>query len=161
MKKYKFISITPDGEFAGKPKYKIINTKSEGELGILFYHKPWKQYVFTQSQQGVIFNKSCLLDIIDFIETKLSSNTKEEVFINRCAEINKEFEILEEKDLINTNGNSFTEYWIEISFKGRKMRFEKESVFDVERRLRTWRNNIDKYDKKFVKETKLVSCRRN
>lgn len=35
----------------------------------------------------------------------------------------------------------FYEYWTEISPKGKKLRFEKETVFDPARRLSTWKNN--------------------
>lgn len=38
----------------------------------------------------------------------------------------------------------FYEYWTEHSPKGRKMRFEKETVFDIKRRLVTWKNNEKK-----------------
>lgn len=68
-KRYKYITIEPDGEFGGKPQYKIINNRSKSKLGLLFYHKQWKQYVFTQYEQNLIFNNSCLKDIVNFIET--------------------------------------------------------------------------------------------
>lgn len=35
----------------------------------------------------------------------------------------------------------FYEYWTESSPKGKKLRFEKETVFDPARRLTTWKNN--------------------
>lgn len=35
----------------------------------------------------------------------------------------------------------FTEYWCEISLRGKKMRFEKESVFCHKRRMATWKNH--------------------
>ena len=40
---------------------------------------------------------------------------------------------------------NFSDYWTEKSPRGSKMRFEKEKVFDVSRRLATWsRNNFNK-----------------
>ena len=36
---------------------------------------------------------------------------------------------------------AFYEYWTEHSPKGKKMRFEKETVFDIKKRLNTWRSN--------------------
>ena len=36
---------------------------------------------------------------------------------------------------------AFSEYWTEKSPRGKKMRFEKEKVFDVSRRLGTWSAN--------------------
>ena len=41
------------------------------------------------------------------------------------------------KDMLN----KFFLYWTEKKPKGRKMRFEMQKVFDVERRLKTWDNN--------------------
>jgi len=73
MKKYKYITIELDGEFNGKLQYKIINNKSKSTLGILFYYKEWKQYVFTQWKQSVIFNNSCLMDIVNFLNIECGS----------------------------------------------------------------------------------------
>lgn len=69
MKKYKFITIQQfDGElFAGKPVYRIINNRSKGQIGIISFYKPWKEYVFS-SQPECVFNNSCLRDVLDFIE---------------------------------------------------------------------------------------------
>ena len=68
-KKYKYITIKPDGEFNGKTQYKIENNKSKSILGILFFYKDWKQYVFTQYEQNIIFNDSCLMSIMDFLNS--------------------------------------------------------------------------------------------
>ena len=68
VKKYKYITIRTNGEFSNKPKYKIINNKSKKIIGILFYYVPWHQYVFTQYKENQIFNNSCLLDIVNFID---------------------------------------------------------------------------------------------
>lgn len=38
----------------------------------------------------------------------------------------------------------FFEYWSECSLDGKKMRFEKESVFDLNRRMNTWLRNNNK-----------------
>jgi hypothetical protein len=48
----------------------------------------------------------------------------------------------------------FFEYWSEHSPKGRKMRFEKEKVFDVERRLKTWVKNEQKFGNQSGKKSK-------
>lgn len=45
------------------------------------------------------------------------------------------------KDMLN----SFGEYWLEISPKGKKFRFEKEVTFDVTRRLNVWSKNNKKF----------------
>jgi len=69
-KKYKYITIKENGEFNNKPQYDIINNRSKSKLGILFWYKEWKQYVFTQWDRNILFNNSCLLDIVDFINTE-------------------------------------------------------------------------------------------
>lgn len=38
----------------------------------------------------------------------------------------------------------FFEYWSECSLDGKKMRYEKESVFDLKRRMTTWLKNNNK-----------------
>lgn len=40
----------------------------------------------------------------------------------------------------------FAGYWLEISDNGRKFRFEKEKVFNTERRLKTWYANSKNYN---------------
>jgi hypothetical protein len=42
----------------------------------------------------------------------------------------------------------FIDYWTEHSINGKKMRFEKEKVFDIKRRFATWKRNSLKWDKK-------------
>lgn len=41
----------------------------------------------------------------------------------------------------------FIDYWCEYSINGRKMRFEKEKVFDIKRRFATWKRNAEKWEK--------------
>lgn len=38
--------------------------------------------------------------------------------------------------------HKFYDYWTEYSEKGQKMRFEKEKVFDVAKRINRWKNNL-------------------
>jgi len=70
MKKYKFINIRQVNNeiFERHPVYRIFNNKTETQLGILSYYKPWKQYVFS-SQPECVFNDSCLKDVLNFIES--------------------------------------------------------------------------------------------
>lgn len=68
QKKYKFITIEDaNSEFNGKPQYFIKNNKSQDKLGILFYYPAWKQYVFTQYKEDILFNFECLLNVVDFM----------------------------------------------------------------------------------------------
>jgi hypothetical protein len=43
--------------------------------------------------------------------------------------------------------NEFYGYWSEHGEKDTKMRFEKEKSFDIERRLKTWKRNAEKFNK--------------
>lgn len=72
MKKYKYITIKQvDAEvFEGRPVYRIFNNRSNGQLGIISWYKPWKEYVFS-SQPECVFNNSCLRDVLDFIEVQI------------------------------------------------------------------------------------------
>ena len=67
-KSYRFIQIRQDGNetFEGQPVYRVYNNKSGGQLGILSFYQPWRQYVFS-SQDGCVFNDSCLRDVLDFL----------------------------------------------------------------------------------------------
>jgi len=68
MKKYKFITIQQheNETFRNKSIYRISSNKNGDELGLLFWHSPWKQYVFS-SHKKCVFNDSCLRDILDFM----------------------------------------------------------------------------------------------
>ena len=70
MKKYQYITIQQvnDKLHEGKPFYMITSNRKGSELGLIFYYPPWKQYVFSQSQENILFNNGCLHDIIDYIE---------------------------------------------------------------------------------------------
>ncbi len=70
MKKYKYMTIQQVGGevFYGKPVYRIFNNKSKGQIGIISYYKPWKEYVFSTTE-GCVFNDGCMKDIIDFMDT--------------------------------------------------------------------------------------------
>ena len=72
MKKYKYITIKQvDNElFEKQPVYRIYNNRSSEQLGILSYYKPWKQYVFS-SNESCVFNKDCLLDVLNFIDNEI------------------------------------------------------------------------------------------
>lgn len=40
----------------------------------------------------------------------------------------------------------FFEYWTEVNLNGRKMRFEKEKTFSINRRLATFKKNAKKWN---------------
>lgn len=62
-------------------------------------------------------------------------------FRSLILEVNCANNILPTLEVFNTNGRSFVEYWTEHGENDRKMRFEKETSFDIKRRLLTWKNN--------------------
>lgn len=41
--------------------------------------------------------------------------------------------------------NEFISYWVEASLNGKKMRFEGEKYFDINRRFGTWKKNSKKF----------------
>ncbi len=66
MKKYKFITIEPDG--AGG--FDILNNKKGDVIGWIDYHPQWKQYIFI-SQRNSIWSVDCLEDVINFIKKEI------------------------------------------------------------------------------------------
>ena len=68
MKKYQFITIRQIGTetFEEKPVYRIFNNKTNLQLGIISWYKPWRQYVFS-SRDDCVFNASCLGNVLDFL----------------------------------------------------------------------------------------------
>lgn len=70
--KFKYIHfVEASGEnksVNGKPAYECKNNRTKTELAIIFWYLPWKEYCFTQSAQGVIFNNTCLADVQNFLE---------------------------------------------------------------------------------------------
>lgn len=68
IKKYKYISFKRQTEnFSGKPMFECINNKSGKVLANIFWYSQWKQYCFTQTSENIVFDKTCLNDVIDFI----------------------------------------------------------------------------------------------
>ncbi len=70
--KYKFIHFVESEiemlkQHLPHKSYECRNNNSKDTLGYLIYYKAWKQYIFSQSKQGCMFNSSCLLDIVDFL----------------------------------------------------------------------------------------------
>lgn len=67
--KYKYIHFEVTKEIVNdRPVWDCKNNKSNAVLSKIFFNKQWKEYCFTQSEQGVIFNDGCLLDTVDFIK---------------------------------------------------------------------------------------------
>ena len=65
--RYKHIHFEEGGgPKADHPLYHCKNNRTASILGVVFYFKPWKKYVF-EGRTGCVFDVSCLTDIIDFM----------------------------------------------------------------------------------------------
>jgi hypothetical protein len=62
----------------------------------------------------------------------LAIETRKQTFANQVRELWKENEIEREK---------FIDYWTEIGMTGRKLRYEKEKVFEIPKRIGRWLHN--------------------
>ena len=71
-----FVESTPMGfTKLEHPIHLCKNNRSKEELGYALYDEKWKQYVFSQSAEGVIFSADCLTDIIDYLN-QLNTRSK-------------------------------------------------------------------------------------
>ena len=87
------------------------------------------------------------------IATKSQSNYNQ-IHINKDNKTNKDISQresdfrLKASELIRGDGvDEFLNYWTESNISGKKMRFEMQQTFDVNRRFTTWINNSKKWDK--------------
>jgi hypothetical protein len=64
--KYKHIDFA-QAKSNGQDVWVCNNTKHDEVLGLIEYYEPWKQYVFSATDNTMIFSVSCLQDIIHFI----------------------------------------------------------------------------------------------
>lgn len=67
--RYRYIHFKRAAEdHAGRPMFLCLNNRSQMELAKVFWYAEWKQFCFTQSAEGVVFNNTCLADIKDFLD---------------------------------------------------------------------------------------------
>jgi hypothetical protein len=65
---YKYICFEVTDEVcAGRNVWVCKNKRSGLILAKIFYYTTWKEWCFTQYEQNVIFNDTCLMDTINFI----------------------------------------------------------------------------------------------
>lgn len=57
--------------------------------------------------------------------------------------------------------NDFTRYWLQITPKGRKFKFEKEKTWDIKLRLKTWVRNQRNFTAAGILEKKYARERQN
>ncbi len=94
---------------------------------------------------------------LDFAKAKSEANTENEieneiesVNENKTETINQRRENFSKKvheytEFTEPMRQKFFEYWSESNENGRKMRFEMQKVFDIKRRLNTWKTNEFKF----------------
>lgn len=57
--------------------------------------------------------------------------------------------------------NDFTRYWLQITPKGRKFKFEKEKTWDIKLRLKTWVRNQRNFTAAGILEKKYAREKQN
>jgi len=61
-----------------KPRTNVYNviSKSEGiVLGIIYWHAPWRQYIF-EAYAGMLWSRGCLKQVINFIQKLMDERKK-------------------------------------------------------------------------------------
>lgn len=89
------------------------------------------------------------------VTVNVNDNVIKKNIEERKADFKKSFTPFLEK-FNRTDLNDFFKYWTEHGINDKKMRFEKEKSFGIERRLETWIKNKEKFavnDKKEKKQT--------
>ena len=76
---------------------------------------------------------------------------------NKDNKVNNVNNIITNKDYLDKYGlkllKAFVDYWCEKSVNGKKMRWQKEKAFDIDKRLNTWaKNDYDGYFKRHKEE---------
>lgn len=80
--------------------------------------------------------------------TKKSLEERKKTFRERCLKV------YETKEMSAELAKEFFEYWTEVSYGGSTMRFEKQDVFDISRRMNTLITVAKKNGNKFNSKTK-------
>jgi hypothetical protein len=100
---------------------------------------PLKGFESLLNHYGMVRKVEVEYEVEEETETKEEAKDKKEDFKKSLSPFLEKYG----KDLLN----DFFMYWTEKSPNGKKMRFEKEKVFDPERRLVTWFANGEKFNK--------------
>lgn len=61
-----------------KPKtnvYSVINILMGCTIGVVKWHRPWRQYCFFPSS-STVFHKDCLAEIADFLRKRMAERKK-------------------------------------------------------------------------------------
>lgn len=71
MSKYLEFEINPYKMNGTKPVYWVVSKTGKGILGEIRWYYRWRQYCFYPNNS--LFNKGCLQDIINFLDTLYKS----------------------------------------------------------------------------------------
>jgi len=77
--RYQYINFIP---IEGKPehttlKFDCYNNHHDTYLGAVAWYAPWRQYCFMPSTlAGLVFNRTCLADIQDFLQQLMNDRRK-------------------------------------------------------------------------------------
>jgi len=129
-----------------------------------FFHKDFEKYekILYLYSKACVDLSSVIFDLVSKmpnVENKLPASRGEKVEPVAVKLTIKErktnlWELIrqagKEKGYEKEMAKEFFDYWVEMNPNGKKMRFEMEKVFDVNRRLNTWLQN----DKKWLKQYK-------
>ena len=66
MSKYLYLKVNPYKKNGTKLVYWVVSKKGKGILGEIAWYYKWRQYCFYPAP-NTLFNKSCMIDIIDSI----------------------------------------------------------------------------------------------
>jgi hypothetical protein len=82
---YKYINFVKIGDTGKTSTWAIQNNRSNSSLGEIKWYSAWREYCFFTTS-GVVFNKSCMLDILDFIKQLQETRTKKcDYFVPGCV----------------------------------------------------------------------------
>ncbi len=77
--------------------------------------------------------------VVAIDKVNAAADKRASVFKDQCRKVNEEHKLLSNKDIWD-----FYKYWTERSSGHRKHRWEKETSFDIKRRMERWAENNEK-----------------
>lgn len=109
-------------------------------------------------QNKNIYNKNNKEDIKSVTQSVTTPSQESENFFKNEDMQKKAIDYLTTKgfnqEFTRTEINKFISYWTEPTRSGKKQRWETEKTYDVRRRLATWLNNSNKFNRSTLSTTK-------
>ena len=69
----KYVEINNTGK---TKKFEIYNKNSNELLGKVYWYAHWRKYIFSPSPKELIFDVTCMFDIINFIDNLMEERRK-------------------------------------------------------------------------------------